>query len=40
MLSYSSTNNARDGAWRKVEIRLRATNALLPSAGGYTAPKK
>jgi Ca-activated chloride channel homolog len=40
VLSYSSTNNARDGAWRKVEIRLRSTNALLPSAGGYTAPKK
>lgn len=40
VLSYSSTNTARDGAWRKVEIRLRSTNALLPSAGGYTAPKK
>jgi Ca-activated chloride channel family protein len=40
VLSYSSTNAARDGAWRKVEIRLRSSNALLPSAGGYFAPKK
>lgn len=40
VLSYASSNNARDGAWRKVEIRVRSSNVLLTSAGGYFAPKK
>jgi Ca-activated chloride channel family protein len=39
-LSYSSTNEKRDGAWRKVEIRVRSTNLTVSSAGGYFAPAK
>lgn len=39
-LSYSSTNEKRDGAWRKVEIRVRSSNLVVSSAGGYFAPAK
>jgi len=37
-LSYTSTNETRDGAWRKVEIRVRSSNLVVSSAGGYFAP--
>jgi hypothetical protein len=39
-LSYTSRNGSRDGAWRKVEIRVRASNLLVSSAGGYFAPAR
>ena len=38
VLSYSSTNRAADGNWRKVEIRPRASGEVVTSAGGYFAP--
>ncbi len=38
VLSYSSTNRAADGNWRKVEIRPRSSGAVVTSAGGYFAP--
>jgi hypothetical protein len=37
-VSYLSTNEKRDGAWRKVEIRVRSSNLVVSSAGGYFAP--
>jgi Ca-activated chloride channel family protein len=40
VLSYASTNTARDGSWRKVEIRVRSSNLLVSSAGGYFAPDR
>jgi hypothetical protein len=40
VLSYASTNLTRDGAWRKVEIRVRSSNVVVSSAGGYFAPQK
>jgi Ca-activated chloride channel family protein len=40
VLSYVSTNATRDGAWRKVEIRVRSSNLLVLSAGGYFAPAR
>lgn len=39
-VSYLSTNEKRDGAWRKVEIRVRSSNLIVSSAGGYFAPGK
>jgi Ca-activated chloride channel family protein len=39
-LSYASTNEKRDGAWRAVEIRVRSSNLVVSSAGGYFAPVK
>jgi VWFA-related protein len=39
-LSYASTNATRDGAWRKVEIRVRSSNLLVLSSGGYFAPAR
>lgn len=38
VLSYTSTNTARDGGWRKVEIRSRSANLVVKSRGGYFAP--
>lgn len=37
-LSYTSTNEKRDGAWRTVEIRVKSSNLVVSSAGGYFAP--
>ena len=39
-LSYASTNATRDGGWRKVEIRVRSSNLLVLSSGGYFAPAR
>jgi Ca-activated chloride channel family protein len=39
-LSYTSSNGTRDGAWRKVEIRVRTAKLLVASAGGYFAPSR
>jgi Ca-activated chloride channel family protein len=38
VLAYTSTNAARDGAWRKVEIRVRQSGLKVRSREGYTAP--
>jgi Ca-activated chloride channel family protein len=40
VISYTSTNTTRDGAWRKVEIRSRRTGVVVASRGGYFAPAK
>lgn len=38
VVSYTSTNGARDGAWRAVEIRTRQDGLTVRSRGGYAAP--
>ena len=40
VLSYASSNATRDGAWRKVEIRVRSSNLVVLSSGGYFAPAR
>ena len=40
IISYSSTNTSRDGAWRPVTIRTRDGRAVVHSRGGYFAPEK
>jgi hypothetical protein len=40
VIGYTSTNGARDGAWRKVEIRCRIPSVNVMSRGGYSAPEK
>jgi VWFA-related protein len=40
VISYSSTDGSRDGAWRTVEIRTKDPNATVHSRGGYYAPGK
>jgi Ca-activated chloride channel family protein len=37
-LGYQSANPARDGAWRKVEIRLKRPGLRIRSRKGYFAP--
>jgi Ca-activated chloride channel family protein len=37
-ISYTSTNPARDGAWRAVRIGMVDTAAQISSRGGYFAP--
>ena len=37
-LGYQSSNTARDGAWRKVEIRLKRPGLRVRSRQGYFAP--
>lgn len=39
-LGYASTNLARDGAWRKVEIKTRRPDIKLRTRKGYFAPYK
>lgn len=38
IISYTSTNFARDGAWRKVEIQCRKPGIVVQSQGGFFAP--
>ncbi len=38
VISYTSTNRAHDGAWRKVEIRSRRAGLVIEHRGGYQAP--
>ena len=38
VLGYTSTNLARDGSWRKVEIKPRDGRLVVHSRGGYFAP--
>jgi Ca-activated chloride channel homolog len=40
VISYTSTNDARDGAWRKVEIKSNREGIVVESRGGYFAPNK
>jgi len=40
LVSYTSTNAARDGAWRTVEIRTRQAHLAIRSRGGYAAPDR
>jgi len=39
VLSYTSTNNARNGAWREVQIRPKTEEIVVTSRGGYFAPE-
>lgn len=38
VVSYTSTNTARDGAWRDVDIRTSRPEMTVRSRGGYFAP--
>jgi Ca-activated chloride channel homolog len=38
VISYTSTNSTRDGAWRKVEIGSNLPGVVTASRGGYFAP--
>jgi hypothetical protein len=38
VVGYESTNRARDGKWRKTDIRVRQDGASVRSRGGYFAP--
>ena len=40
VVSYTSTNGARDGAWRAVEITTRQDELTVRSRGGYAAPER
>jgi len=40
VLSYTSTNIARNGAWREVLIRSRSSEIVVSSRGGYFAPER
>jgi VWFA-related protein len=40
VISYTSTNSTRNGAWRKVEITTRKPNTVIKSRGGYFAPAR
>jgi len=40
VISYTSTNDARDGGWRKVEIKTARDGIVIESRGGYFAPSK
>src|SRR5262249_45893076 len=38
IISYTSTNFTRDGAWRKVDIKCSRPGIVVQSQGGYFAP--
>lgn len=38
VLTYTSTNTKRDGAWRKVDVTVADTKLRIRSTGGYYAP--
>ena len=40
LVGYTSTNGARDGAWRTVQITTRQSELIVRSRGGYTAPER
>ena len=40
VVSYTSTDSARDGAWRNVQIRPRSSDVVITSRGGYFAPER
>ena len=40
VITYTSTNSARDGEWRQVEIRTDTSGTIVNSRGGFFAPKQ
>ena len=38
VVTYTSTNGARDGKWRKVEIRVHTPGVRVRTRDGYFAP--
>jgi len=40
VISYTSTDSTRDGAWREVDIRTRTPGTIVNSRGGYFAPEQ
>jgi len=40
VVGYTSTNPARDGKWRRVEIRTKTTGIRITSREGFFAPEK
>ena len=40
VISYTSTDPTRDGAWRDVDIRTRTPGTIVNSRGGYFAPEQ
>jgi VWFA-related protein len=40
VVSYTSTNAVRDGAWRAVHIETRRPEITVRSRGGYFAPER
>ena len=40
IVGYTSTNSTRDGKWRSVEIRTRASGIRITSRKGYFAPTR
>jgi VWFA-related protein len=38
VIGYESTNNERNGRWRKLDIRTRDGAVVIRSRGGYYAP--
>lgn len=40
VLSYESTNDTRDGAWRSVALTPRRPGLVIASRGGYRAPSR
>jgi VWFA-related protein len=40
VITYTSTNSARDGTWRKVEVRSRRDGIVISGQAGYRAPAK
>ena len=40
VISYTSTNSTRDGAWRRVQITSEVPGTTVRSKGGYSAPDK
>lgn len=39
-LSYNPTNEAKDGKWREIELRVARPNLIIRTRKGYHAPKK
>ena len=40
VITYTSTNSARDGSWRKVQVRSRREGIVIGGQTGYRAPAK
>ena len=40
VITYTSTDSTRDGAWRDIEIRTRTPGTIVNSRGGYHAPEE
>jgi hypothetical protein len=38
LVTYTSSNYARDGAWREVTIETTRPGVVIRSVGGYNAP--